>query len=152
MIRFFERAQRPDRSGGFDGDSSMQQRTLGRGGLGVSALGDGHGLDASYGPATDRQEGIKIMRAAFERGAIARGGVEAVEPVKGNSFGSLGSFGSFGSVPQPPPGLCDRCAHARRVESSKGSTFILCGLSAVDPRFAKYPALPVVRCAGYAGT
>ena len=47
----------------------MRQRTLGRGGLDVSALGYGcMGLERVYGPATDRQEGIRIIRAAFERG------------------------------------------------------------------------------------
>lgn len=46
-------------------------------------------------------------------------------------------------------GLCDRCLHARRVTSAKGSAFVLCGRSVTDPRFPKYPPLPVVRCAGY---
>jgi len=35
------------------------------------------------------------------------------------------------------------------VTSSKGSTFVLCGLSATDPRFPKYPRLPVLTCSGY---
>ena len=47
----------------------MQQRTLGTGGLIVSAIGYGcMGLERVYGPATDRQEGVRIIRAAFERG------------------------------------------------------------------------------------
>jgi aryl-alcohol dehydrogenase-like predicted oxidoreductase len=47
----------------------MQTRTLGRNGLVVSAIGYGcMGLEKVYGPATDRQEGIGIIRAAFERG------------------------------------------------------------------------------------
>jgi aryl-alcohol dehydrogenase-like predicted oxidoreductase len=47
----------------------MQTRTLGKGGLAVSAIGYGcMGLETSYGPATDRQEGIRLIRAAFERG------------------------------------------------------------------------------------
>jgi aryl-alcohol dehydrogenase-like predicted oxidoreductase len=47
----------------------MQTRTLGKGGLEVSAVGYGcMGLEAVYGPATDRQEGVRIIRAAFERG------------------------------------------------------------------------------------
>jgi len=46
-------------------------------------------------------------------------------------------------------GLCARCAHARVVTSGKGATFVLCGKSATDPAFAKYPRLPVVRCAGF---
>ena len=47
----------------------MQKRTLGRNGLDVSAIGYGcMGLEAVYGPATDRQEGVRIIRAAVERG------------------------------------------------------------------------------------
>jgi hypothetical protein len=48
------------------------------------------------------------------------------------------------------PGLCGTCVHARRIESARGSVFLLCGLSSTDPRFARYPRLPVVECAGYA--
>ena len=46
-------------------------------------------------------------------------------------------------------GLCASCLHARTIESSKGATFIRCELSFTDPRFARYPRLPVVRCQGY---
>jgi aryl-alcohol dehydrogenase-like predicted oxidoreductase len=47
----------------------MQKRTLGRSALEVSAIGYGcMGLEAVYGPATDRQEGIRLIRAAVERG------------------------------------------------------------------------------------
>ena len=46
----------------------MKKRTLGQN-LEVSAIGYGcMGLEAVYGPATDRQEGIRIIRAAVERG------------------------------------------------------------------------------------
>jgi len=51
---------------------------------------------------------------------------------------------------QTPAGLCTKCAHARRIESARGSTFFLCQLSSTDPRFAKYPRLPVLSCPGYA--
>jgi aryl-alcohol dehydrogenase-like predicted oxidoreductase len=48
---------------------AMQKRKLGRSNLKVSALGYGcMGLEAVYGPATDRQEGIRIIHAAVERG------------------------------------------------------------------------------------
>jgi len=40
----------------------------------------------------------------------------------------------------------------RRMESDRGSAFYLCGLSAMDARFPKYPRLPVVRCFGYEAT
>lgn len=46
-------------------------------------------------------------------------------------------------------GLCEDCRHARKIESSRGSVFLLCELSRTDPRFAKYPRLPVLNCAGY---
>jgi hypothetical protein len=46
-------------------------------------------------------------------------------------------------------GLCADCQHARRVESSRQSTFYLCERSTTDPSFPKYPQLPVIECAGY---
>jgi len=47
----------------------VQTRALGSGGLEVSAIGYGcMGLEAVYGPATDRHEGVRIIRAAFEHG------------------------------------------------------------------------------------
>jgi hypothetical protein len=46
-------------------------------------------------------------------------------------------------------GLCARCVHARRVTSSRGSVFYLCGLSEVDANFPKYPRLPVLQCSGF---
>jgi aryl-alcohol dehydrogenase-like predicted oxidoreductase len=47
----------------------MQKRKLGKSDLEVSALGLGcMGLSFSYGPATDRQEAIALIRAAVERG------------------------------------------------------------------------------------
>lgn len=49
----------------------------------------------------------------------------------------------------PVAGLCHDCVHARRIESARGSIFILCQLSTTDPRFPKYPRLPVVQCSGY---
>jgi hypothetical protein len=46
-------------------------------------------------------------------------------------------------------GLCDDCAHAKRITSSRDSEFILCLKSKDDSRFPKYPRLPVVVCSGY---
>jgi hypothetical protein len=37
----------------------------------------------------------------------------------------------------------------RIVDTRKGSRFYLCELSEADPRFPKYPPLPVLRCIGY---
>ncbi len=47
------------------------------------------------------------------------------------------------------PGLCRDCHHARRIDSDRGSTFLMCKLSFEDVRFAKYPRLPVLVCSGY---
>jgi hypothetical protein len=46
-------------------------------------------------------------------------------------------------------GLCESCGHAETVDSRRGSRFWLCGLSRTDPRFPRYPSLPVLRCGGY---
>ena len=46
-------------------------------------------------------------------------------------------------------GLCSDCLHARQLESARGSVFLLCNLSLTDPRFPKYPRLPVLACDGY---
>jgi hypothetical protein len=46
-------------------------------------------------------------------------------------------------------GLCITCRHMRRIESDRRSKFYLCGRSASDPSFPKYPRLPVLRCKGY---
>ena len=47
-----------------------------------------------------------------------------------------------------PAGLCASCVHLR-VLASRRSVFVRCGLAETDPRFPRYPALPVVDCAGY---
>jgi aryl-alcohol dehydrogenase-like predicted oxidoreductase len=47
----------------------MQKRTLGNGGLEVSAIGLGcMGMSETYGPAKDKQEMISLIHAAMERG------------------------------------------------------------------------------------
>jgi len=47
----------------------MNKRTLGKSGLEVSALGLGcMGLSFGYGPATEKNEAIKVIHAAYERG------------------------------------------------------------------------------------
>lgn len=46
-------------------------------------------------------------------------------------------------------GLCATCVHSQTVTSAKGSVFYLCRLSQEDPRFPRYPPLPVRVCSGY---
>ena len=58
----------------------MQKRKLGND-LEVSALGLGcMGLSFGYGPATDRQQAIKLIRTAFERGVTFFDTAEAYGP------------------------------------------------------------------------
>jgi len=46
-------------------------------------------------------------------------------------------------------GLCASCEHMRLIQSDRGTKFYFCRLSATDPRFPKYPRLPVLQCSGY---
>ena len=46
-------------------------------------------------------------------------------------------------------GLCDSCRHQRIVRNTRGSEFSLCERSKSDPRFPRYPRLPVVKCSGH---
>ena len=50
------------------------------------------------------------------------------------------------ALPLPRAGICATCVHARVVPSDRGAMFLLCGYSAVDRSFAKYPHLPVIAC------
>jgi aryl-alcohol dehydrogenase-like predicted oxidoreductase len=59
----------------------MQKRTLGKSGLEVSALGLGcMGLSFGLGPAMDKQEAIKLLRAAFDEGVTFFDSAEAYGP------------------------------------------------------------------------
>ena len=59
----------------------MQQRALGKSGLEVSAIGYGAmGLSFAYGPATEKREGIELIRAAVERGVTFFDTAEAYGP------------------------------------------------------------------------
>src|SRR3954447_4929533 len=61
----------------------MQKRKLGNSGLEVSAIGLGcMGLSYGYGPATDTQDAIKLIRTAFERGVTFFDSAEAYGPFK----------------------------------------------------------------------
>jgi aryl-alcohol dehydrogenase-like predicted oxidoreductase len=61
--------------------NKMEKRKLGNSGLEVSALGLGcMGLSFGYGPATDKQEAIKLIRRAFELGVTFFDTAEAYGP------------------------------------------------------------------------
>jgi hypothetical protein len=52
-------------------------------------------------------------------------------------------------VTGPPPGLCGACRHSRVIRTARGSIFRLCERSTTDPRFPRYPNLPVLECVGF---
>jgi aryl-alcohol dehydrogenase-like predicted oxidoreductase len=59
----------------------VNKRTLGKSGLEVSALGYGcMGLSSAYGPPVSRQDGVRIIRAGFERGVTLFDTAEAYGP------------------------------------------------------------------------
>lgn len=59
----------------------MQKRILGNSGLEVSALGLGcMGLSFGLGPATDKQDAIKLIRAAYDKGVTFFDSAEAYGP------------------------------------------------------------------------
>src|SRR6266446_4905694 len=89
----------------------MQKRTLGESGLKVSALGLGcMGLSFGLGPATEKSEAIKLIRAAVERGVTFFDTAEVYGPyvneeVVGEALApfrkDVGSATKFGFEPDP---------------------------------------------------
>jgi aryl-alcohol dehydrogenase-like predicted oxidoreductase len=62
---------------------TMQKRKLGKSSLEVSAIGFGSmGLSFGYGPAVEKDAGIGLIRAAFERGVTFFDTAEAYGPFK----------------------------------------------------------------------
>jgi aryl-alcohol dehydrogenase-like predicted oxidoreductase len=105
----------------------MQKRTLGTAGLEVSAIGFGcMGISFSYGPATSREDGIAIVRAAVDRGVTFFDTAEAYGPftneaLVGEALGPVRDqvviatkFG-FTFEGGKPTGLDSRPAHIREV-------------------------------------
>src|SRR5512139_3924163 len=105
----------------------MQKRMLGRNGLEVSALGFGcMGISFGYGPATSREEGIGIIRAAVAGGVTFFDTAEAYGPftneeVVGEALGPVRDqvviatkFG-FKFEGGKQAGLDSRPAHIREV-------------------------------------
>ena len=46
-------------------------------------------------------------------------------------------------------GLCATCSWVQLVKNKRGSVFYRCLRADTDPRFVRYPPLPVLRCPGY---
>src|SRR5258708_40353466 len=114
-------------------NTAMQKRALGKSGLGVSALGFGcMGISFAYGPASDRNEGIAIIRAAFEGGVTFFDTAEAYGPftneeLVGEALGPVRDqvviatkFG-FKLENGRQAGLDSRPAHIREVEIGRAS-------------------------------
>lgn len=103
----------------------MQKRTLGKSGLEVSALGYGcMGLSFGYGPATDKQAAIKLIRAAFERGVTFFDTAEVYGPFTNEEVvgEALAPFrddviiaSKFGFNVESFPGLDSRPEHIKKV-------------------------------------
>ncbi|MEX2015338.1 MAG: hypothetical protein WD873_01790 [Candidatus Hydrogenedentales bacterium] len=50
----------------------------------------------------------------------------------------------------PAVGLCSVCVHAQRVPHPRGGVgYWRCAMAEIDPRFLKYPGLPVRACDGF---
>ena len=50
---------------------------------------------------------------------------------------------------EPSVGLGETCRWVRIVTNRRGSVFYRCLRADTDPRFVRYPPLPVLSCAGY---
>jgi aryl-alcohol dehydrogenase-like predicted oxidoreductase len=107
----------------------MQKRKLGNSGLEVSALGLGcMGLSFGYGPATEKQAAIRLIRTAFESGVTFFDSAEAYGPYQNEEL--LGEalkpfrdqvviatkFGFKGAV--PANGVDSRPENIRQVAES----------------------------------
>ena len=55
----------------------------------------------------------------------------------------------FDLMTDPVVGLCPTCTWVRIVTNRRGSVFYRCLRAETDPRFVRYPPLPVLRCPGY---
>jgi aryl-alcohol dehydrogenase-like predicted oxidoreductase len=106
-------------------EAQIQKRKLGTGGLEVSALGLGcMGLSYGYGPAIDRQDAIKLIRAAYSAGVTFFDTAEVYGPftneeVVGEAVAPFRSkvviATKFGFDINAFPGLNSRPEHIRQV-------------------------------------
>jgi hypothetical protein len=55
----------------------------------------------------------------------------------------------FDLMTEPAVGLCATCRWVRIVTNRRGSEFYRCLRADTDPRFVRYPPLPVLSCPGY---
>jgi aryl-alcohol dehydrogenase-like predicted oxidoreductase len=139
----------------------MQKRKLGKSGLEVSALGLGcMGLSFGYGPATDREKGIALIRVAVERGVTFFDTAqiygpftneelvgEALEPFRKQVVIATKFGFEVGPDDKPTGGLNSRPEHIRRM--TEGSLKRL-GVEAIDLYYQHRvdPDVPIEDVAG----
>ena len=58
-------------------------------------------------------------------------------------------MGPIKETRRPDAGLCADCRHRKENRTDRGSVFVYCRKSESDPRYPKYPSLPVLRCPGH---
>jgi hypothetical protein len=95
------------------------------------------------------REDISHARRCPQQKMRLRGAIATMPPAKQRCYARRVETQDEAQQERARAGLCSDCVHARRIESDRGAKFYLCELSAVDPAYRKYPALPVMRCAGY---
>ncbi|HEX7527878.1 MAG TPA: aldo/keto reductase [Thermoanaerobaculia bacterium] len=103
----------------------MQKRVLGNNGLEVSALGLGcMGMSFGFGPASDKQEMIYVIRSAVERGVTFFDTAEVYGPFTNEELvgealapfrGQVAIATKFGFKLDPKGGLDSRPEHIRQV-------------------------------------
>src|SRR5476649_2455767 len=106
----------------------MQKRKLGRSNLEVSALGLGcMGMSFGFGPASDKQEMISLIRAAVERGVTFFDTAEVYGPFTNEELvgealapfrGKVAIATKFGFKPDPKGGLDSRPEQIKKVAAA----------------------------------
>lgn len=64
----------------------------------------------------------------------------------------VGDWSRFGDALGARPGLCRDCAHALLRPTRRGTVYLRCAAAdseAFNPPLPRYPALPVLSCAGF---
>jgi aryl-alcohol dehydrogenase-like predicted oxidoreductase len=138
----------------------MDTRTLGTSGLEVSAIGYGAmGLSYGYGPATDRQQAIALLRAAVERGVTFFDTAQVYGPftneeVVGEALAPFRDrvviatkFGFQFDAQRKESGLNSRPEHIRRTTEDSLRRL---GVEAIDLLYQHRvdPAVPIEEVAG----
>ena len=72
--------------------TTMKKRTLGKSNLEVSSIGLGcMGLSGAYGPATEKQDAVKLIRSAFNLENREERDRSIMVPLHSNTLGTANS-------------------------------------------------------------